>query len=220
MNDFTQNDLPDWLQPVAEAIKTLDPEQLAPRFPHPPANARAAGVLMLFGDGPEGPELLLTQRTSTMRSHAGQISFPGGKQDETDPDVIFTALRESQEEVGLNPEEVAVFGTLPPLWLPPSNHAVTTVIGYWPEPRELIPHSLHEVEAIIRPPIEFLLEPQRRFSVVHPSGWRGPAFDVGPPTPLWRFTEGIISRLFENLGWERPWDDTIERPIPEGVKWT
>lgn len=217
MNDFTQDDLPSWLQPVADAINNLQPEQLAPRFPFPPPDARPAGVLMLFGDGLEGPELLLTQRTSTMRSHAGQISFPGGRQDDTDRDVIHTALRESQEEVGLNPEEVAVFGTLPALWLPPSNHAVTTVIGYWPEPRELLPHSLNEVEAVLRPSIEMLLQPERRFSVVHPSGWRGPAFDIGSPTPLWGFTAGIISRMFENLGWERPWDDTIERPIPGGV---
>lgn len=214
MNDFTQNDLPDWLQPVAQAIASVKAEELAPRFPHPPAGAKPAGVLMLFAEGSNGPELLLTQRTSTMRSHPGQISFPGGKQDDTDRDVIHTALRESHEEVGLHPEEVAVFGTLPPLWLPPSNHAVTTVMGYWPEPRILVPRSREEVEAILRPPIDRLLEPNHRFSVIHPSGWRGPAFDVGTPTPLWGFTAGVISRLFESIGWEKPWDESIERPIP------
>jgi hypothetical protein len=71
--------LPVWLQPIADAVNTLAPEELSPRFPHPPHDARAAGVLMVFADGTDGPELLLTQRTSTLRSHAGQISFPGGQ---------------------------------------------------------------------------------------------------------------------------------------------
>ncbi len=209
--------LPVWLQPIADAVNTLAPEELSPRFPHPPNDARAAGVLMVFADGTDGPELLLTQRTTTLRSHAGQISFPGGRQDQTDPDVIHTALRESHEEVGLDPAEVDVFGILPPLWLPPSNHAVSTVLAYWPEPRILIPQSPEEVEAIIRPPIDRLLDPAHRFSVVHPSGWRGPAFDVGTPTPLWGFTAGIIARLFEAIGWEKPWDSNVERPLPGGL---
>ena len=169
---------------------------------------------MLFAEGNEGPELLLTQRANTMRSHPGQISFPGGRLDNTDRDAVHAALRESHEEVGLHPEEVAVFGTLPTLWVPPSNYAVTTVMGYWPEPRGLTPQSRDEVEAILRPSIELLRDPARRFSVVHPSGWRGPAFDIGTQTPLWGFTAGIIARLFETIGWEKPWDDTIERPIP------
>ncbi len=207
--------LPDWLQPLADLLDSVEAEQLAPRFPHPPADARPAAVLMLFSDGEDGRRLLLTERAATLRSHAGQISFPGGRSDDTDRDAVHTALREAQEEVGLDPDEVVVFGTLPTLWLPPSNHAVTSVLGYWTSPRDLDPVSRAEVEQVLSTPLDLLLDPDRRFSVVHPSGWTGPAFDIGTDVPLWGFTAGIISRLFERLGWDRPWDASRTRPLPE-----
>jgi 8-oxo-dGTP pyrophosphatase MutT (NUDIX family) len=207
--------LPDWLRPLAELAGSVRAEQLAPKFPHPPANARPAAVLMLFADGPDGPELLLTERGSTMRNHAGQISFPGGSSDPTDTDAAHTALREAQEEVGLDPATVEVFATLPALWLPPSNYAVTPVLGYWHVPQRLQPVSVFEVGGIIHQPIRELLDPANRFSVEHPSGWRGPAFEVDSEVPLWGFTAGVISRLFDAVGWERPWDDSVTRPLPE-----
>lgn len=207
--------LPDWLAPLAELANSVQAEQLAPRFPHPPADARPASVLMAFADGEAGPELLLTERASTLRNHAGQISFPGGRQDDTDRDEIHTALREAEEEVGLLPGEVEVFGTLPKLWLPPSNHAVTTVLGYWRTPRVLLPINLAEVQTVLRTPISELVDPQRRFSVMHSTGWRGPAFDIGTEVPLWGFTAGVVSRLFDQLGWTQPWDEDRVRPVPE-----
>lgn len=206
--------LPAWLRPLAELAGSIEAESLAPRFPHPPDDARPAAVLMLFADGDNGPELLLTERATTLRNHAGQISFPGGASDPEDADAIATALREAEEEVGLDPATVDVFGTLPVLWLPPSNFAVTPVLGYWREPKPLHPVSLHEVGSIIHQPIRRLLDPANRFSVEHPSGWRGPAFEIGSPVPLWGFTAGVVSRLFERLGWEQPWDDSVTRPLP------
>lgn len=207
--------LPDWLKPLEELAGSVDAEQLAPRFPHPPDSARPAAVLICFADGPDGPELLLTQRSTTMRNHAGQISFPGGASDPDDDDAVTTALREAEEEVGLDPADVVIFGTLPRLWLPPSNFAVTPVLGYWSSPRTLEPVSEREVEGVLHHPIHLLIEPSNRFSVEHPSGWRGPAFEVGSEVPLWGFTAGVISRLFEQLGWEKPWDENITRPLPE-----
>ena len=207
--------LPEWLRPLAELAGSVEAEQLAPRFPHPPADARPAAMLMLFADGENGPELLLTERAATMRNHAGQISFPGGKSDPGDVDATSTALREAQEEVGLDPATVEVFGTLPTLWLPPSNFAVTTVLAFWREPMQLTPASTQEVGRIIHQPIRRLLDPVNRFSVEHPSGWRGPAFEVGSGVPLWGFTAGVVSRLFERLGWEQPWDDSVTRPLPD-----
>lgn len=209
------DDLPSWLRPLADLTATIEAEHLAPRFPHPPDDARPASVLMLFADGEHGPEVLLTERAATLRNHAGQISFPGGRRDDDDADPIATALREAEEEVGLRPDEVTVFGTLPVLWLPPSNHAVTPVLAYWRSPRPLHPQSPAEVERVLPTPVGILLDPDRRFSVVHPSGWTGPAFDIGTQTPLWGFTAGIIARLFEHLGWERPWDASRTRPLPE-----
>jgi hypothetical protein len=101
------------------------------------------------------------------------------------------------------------------LWLPPSNFAVTAVLGYWSSPRTLEPVDVKEVASILHHPIRQLIDPANRFSVVHPTGWRGPAFEVGTEVPLWGFTAGVISRLFEQLGWEKPWDDSVTRPLPE-----
>lgn len=208
------SNLPPWLQPLAELASSVRAEQLAPKFPHPPADARPAAVLICFADGLEGPELLLTQRASTLRNHAGQISFPGGASDPEDDGPEHTALREAHEEVGLEPAAVEVFGTLPTLWLPPSNFAVTPVLGYWHEPRLLEPVSAAEVGSVIHHPISELIDPERRFSVVHPSGWRGPAFEIGTEVPLWGFTAGIVARLFDQLGWAQPWDESVERDLP------
>jgi 8-oxo-dGTP pyrophosphatase MutT (NUDIX family) len=211
---MTVDSLPDWLRPLAELASSVEAEKLSPHFPTVPDDARPAAVLMLFSDGVDGPELLLTERSATMRSHAGQISFPGGKSDPGDADAAATALREAEEEVGLDPATVEVFGILPTLWLPPSNFAVTPVLGYWREPGRLLPVSDLEVVTVIHQPISGLMDPANRFSVRHPTGWTGPAFEVGTPVPLWGFTAGIISRLFEVLGWERAWDASITRPLP------
>ena len=207
--------LPEWLKPVEELARSVEAEQLAPRFPHPPADARRAAVLICFADGENGPELLLTRRATTLRSHAGQISFPGGASDGDDADAVTTALREAQEEVGLDPADLIVFGTLPTLWLPPSNFAVTSVLGYWSSPRTLEPVNVAEVGSILHHPIHLLIDPVNRFSVEHPTGWRGPAFEVGAEVPLWGFTAGVISRLFEQLGWEKPWDESVTQPLPD-----
>ncbi len=205
--------LPDWLRPVAEGLDTVTAQALT-RMPDPPADARPAAVLMLFSDGPAGPELLLTRRGSRLRNHAGQISFPGGGTDPGDGGPVGTALREAQEEVGLDPSTVEVFGTLPTLWLPPSNFAVTPVLGYWTRPVELSSASDFEVREVLHTPIAELVDPARRYSVTHPSGWIGPAFDLGLEVPLWGFTAGVISRLFEAVGWEQPWDASDHRELP------
>lgn len=212
---MTADRLPEWLRPLDELASSVEASQLSPHFPTVPDDARPAAVLMLFSDGADGPELLLTERASTMRSHPGQIAFPGGKADPGDADAAATALREAEEEVGVEPATVDVFGTLPTLWLPPSNFAVTPVLGYWREPRPLGPVSDQEVVTVIHQPIRSLVDPANRFSVRHTSGWMGPAFEVGTRMPLWGFTAGVISRLFEALGWEQPWDDSVTRPLPE-----
>jgi 8-oxo-dGTP pyrophosphatase MutT (NUDIX family) len=208
-------DLPDWLRPVEAALDTVTARRLAPNSPAPPDDARPAAVLILFADGVQGPELLLTRRGTTMRNHAGQISFPGGGSDPEDPSAVVTALREAHEEVGLDPTTVEVIGTLPTLWLPPSNFAVTPVLGYWREPEPLVSTSEHEVVEVLHQPIRELIDPANRFSVTHPSGWVGPAFEVGAAVPLWGFTAGIVARLFEVVGWDEPWDTADHRPLPK-----
>ena len=167
---------------------------------------------MLFGSQ---QDLLLTERAHDMRSHPGQVSFPGGAIDpgETPREA---ALREAFEETGLLPDGVEVFAELPELWLPPSNFAVTPVLGWWERESPVGVVDPAEVHAVYRVPLADLLEPDHRVSVRHPSGWVGPGFLVGPDHDLvlWGFTAGIISRLLDFLGWTRAWDERRVRDLP------
>ena len=206
-------ELPDWLQPVAEVARTVAPEQLS-RFLPPGEGGRESAVLVLFGHGPDGPDLLLIQRAATVSSHAGQPAFPGGAVDDTDVDVVAAALREAEEETGLDPSGVDVFATLPALWLPPSGFVVTPVLGWWREESPVGVVDPGEVESVVRVPLAELLDPANRVSVGHPSGFVGPAFDVRGLL-VWGFTAGLLSRLFALSGWERPWDASVVRPLPD-----
>ncbi len=203
---------PIWLEPVREVLATVRPEQLS-RFLPPPEGGRESAVLVLFGEGPEGPDLLLIQRAATVSSHPGQPAFPGGALDDTDADAVAAALREAQEETGLDPAGVVVLGTLPQLWLPPSGFVVTPVLGWWREPTPVGVVDAGEVERVVRIPVAALLDPANRVSVRHSSGFVGPAFDVCDLL-VWGFTAGLLSRLFALAGWERPWDASVMRDLP------
>jgi 8-oxo-dGTP pyrophosphatase MutT (NUDIX family) len=209
--------LPPWLEPVRRAADGITAADLTQFVPPEGAETRRGAVLLLFGEGPAGPDLLLTERAHTMRSHPGQVSFPGGSVDADDDGPVQTALREAQEEIGLEPDGVEVFGTLPELWLPPSNFAVTPVLGWWRTESPVHVVDPAEVHAVYRVPVADLLDPAHRVSVRHPSGWVGPAFLMGADKDLvlWGFTAGIISRLFDFLGWTRPWDAGVLRDLPE-----
>ena len=206
-------DLPDWLRPIADVAASVRPEQLS-RFLPPDEGGRESAVLMLFGDGPDGPDLLLIQRASTVSSHAGQPAFPGGTVDDTDADVVAAALREAQEETGLDPGGVQVFATLPALWLPPSGFVVTPVLGWWREESPVGVVDPGEVESVVRVPLAELLDPANRVSVSHPSGFVGPAFAVRGLL-VWGFTAGLLSRLLALAGLEQPWDESVVRPLPD-----
>ena len=208
-------ELPEWLRPVLQAASSITADDLT-RFVAPEgAQTREGAVLMLFGDGPAGPDVLLTERAHDMRSHPGQVSFPGGSIDagETPQQA---ALREAAEETGLDPVGVHVLATLPRLWLPPSNFAVTPVLAWWRHESPVRVVDPAEVHAVLRVPVSELLDPQNRVSVRHPSGWLGPAFLIGPDKDLvlWGFTAGIIARLMDFLGWSRPWDERVTRDLP------
>lgn len=208
--------LPEWLSSVRDKVLMMRAEDLSGFLPpeHPPP--REGSVLVLFGDGPAGPDLLLTERAHTMRSQPGQVSFPGGSLDPGEPPAEG-ALREAQEETGLDPTAVHVFAVLPRLWLPPRNFAVTPVLGYWHHDAPIEVTNPREVHAVFRVPIEELLEPRHRFSVRHPFGWTGPGWYVGPGRDvlLWGFTAGIIDALFTFVGWTREWDRDVVHELPE-----
>ena len=206
-------ELPDWLAPVAEVARSVAPEQLS-RFLPPDEGGRESAVLVLFGQGPDGPDLLFIRRAATVSSHPGQPAFPGGAVDDTDADVVAAALREAEEETGLDPSGVEVFATLPALWLPPSGFVVTPVLGWWRAESPVGVVDPGEVESVVRVPLAELLDPANRVSVGHPSGFVGPAFDVRGLL-VWGFTAGLLARLFALSGWERPWDASVVRPLPD-----
>lgn len=170
---------------------------------------------MLFGESAAGRVLLLTERAHHMRSHPGQVSFPGGSLDPGET-AVAAALREAEEETGLDPDGVEVFAELPELYLPPSNFAVTPVLGWWARPSPVAAAAPDEVHAVFLEPIEELLDPAHRLSVRHPSGWVGPGFVIGEDKDvlLWGFTAGVVSRLFDHVGWTRPWDSSRMRDLP------
>jgi 8-oxo-dGTP pyrophosphatase MutT (NUDIX family) len=184
------------------------------RFLPPNTGGRLSAVLILFGPNADGGEdVVLTERSHSMRSHAGQVSFPGGAIDPGDSGPVSAALREAQEEVGLDPAGVQVVAELPALYLPPSNFVVTPIVGWWaaPSPISVVDHL--EVARVMRAPLSELTDPARRFTVSHPSGFVGPAFDVDGLL-VWGFTAGLLSKVIELAGLERSWDRADHRPLP------
>ena len=170
----------------------------------PETGGRPAAVLMLFADGPDGPDVLLIERAATLRSHAGQPAFPGGAIDPEDDGAIGAALREAEEEAGIDPASVEVVAELPELFIPVSGFVVTPVLAWWREPHAVEPVDVQEVAAVVRVPIAELADPASRQRVRHPSGWVGPAFKVRGML-VWGFTAGLLDRLLHLGGWERPW---------------
>ncbi len=170
----------------------------------PEHGGRPAAVLMLFATGLDGPDLLIIERAAGLRSHAGQPAFPGGALDPGDVSPTAAALRESTEEVGLDPGSVVVIAELPNLFIPVTGFVVTPVLAWWREPHPVRPVDTGEVAAVHRVPIAELADPASRQQVRHPSGWIGPAFAVRGLL-VWGFTAGLIDRLLQLGGWERPW---------------
>lgn len=209
--------IPDWLSPVRVSAEQVTVDRLTRFEPPEDFDGRDGAVLMLFGDGAGGRDLLLTERAHHMRSHPGQVSFPGGAM-ESGESARQAALREAQEETGLDPAGIEVFGELPRLWLPPSNFAVTPVLGWWHTESPVRAVDADEVHAVYRVPLEELLEPRHRISVRHPRvpGYTSPAFLIGADKELvlWGFTAGIIARVFDLVGWTRPWDAADVRDLP------
>jgi 8-oxo-dGTP pyrophosphatase MutT (NUDIX family) len=173
----------------------------------PEADGRRSAVLMLFADDGGGPDVLLTERARTLRAHAGQVSFPGGRTDPTDADAVATALREAEEETGLVPSGVAPLAVLPDLFIPPTGYVVTPVLAYWADPTAVHAVDPGETAAVVRVPVADLADPANRLQVHHPSGHTGPAFSVAGLV-VWGFTGGLLSTLLHLGGWERPWDAT------------
>jgi 8-oxo-dGTP pyrophosphatase MutT (NUDIX family) len=188
----------------------------------PPASGgRKSAVLILFGDGPAGPDLLFIQRSAGLRRHAGQPAFPGGALEEEEladsaGGPVAAALREAQEEVGLDPAGVDVLAVLPEMFIPRSGFRVVPVLAWWRSPMAVYPADIGEVAAVERIAVADLADPTHRLMLRLPGGRLSPAFRVGAML-IWGFTAGLVDRLLALAGWERPWDAGVVRELPEGA---
>lgn len=127
-----------------------------------------AAVLVPVVDQPD-PTVILTQRPETMRRHAGQISFPGGRIDPGDADAVAAALREAEEEIGLPPSLVDVIGTAD-VYRTVTGFEVTPVVGIVPPGLTFVPEP-GEVSAVFEAPLHYLLDPAHQ--LVRTAEWRG-----------------------------------------------
>ncbi|MDO5711900.1 MAG: CoA pyrophosphatase [Micrococcales bacterium] len=170
---------------------------------------------MLFGPDEAGRDsVVLTQRSQRLRSHAGQVAFPGGRLDPHDDGPVDEALREANEEIGIERAEVEVVGLLPELFVPVSKSVVTTVLGWAPTPMRLWARSVDEVESVARVPLTQLVDPAHRIVATHPAGYRSPAFEL-PDLYVWGFTAFLLDRVLQLSGLELAWDRHRERSLPE-----
>jgi 8-oxo-dGTP pyrophosphatase MutT (NUDIX family) len=205
--------VPEWLTRLAQSAAVM---AVPPPLRPPPGGGRRAAVLILFGDGPGGPDVLLVQRSPGLRRHAGQPAFPGGAIDASDGGPVPAALREAEEEARVDPSGVQVLAVLPELFIVRSGFSVTPVLAWWRDPVPVEPGDLIEITAVARVRIAELADPANRLTARYPTGLAGPAFRVGGML-VWGFTAMIVDRLLAIGGWERPWDAGSAEDLPPEV---
>lgn len=165
-------------------LKTIR-ERLAGFEPHRfPSDLPQASVLIALTDHLSDPEVILTKRAARLSTHSGEIAFPGGKHDETDNDLLHTALREAEEEVGIAPDSVDILG---PLGQVMSLHGlqVTPWVGVVPSDIDLIPNP-GELDEVFKVPLSFFMEDHRYCT--DEIRFRGKTMYV----PAWEFNGHII----------------------------
>jgi 8-oxo-dGTP pyrophosphatase MutT (NUDIX family) len=204
---------PGWLRDLAASAAVME----VPEVARPPASGgRRSAVLVLFGDGVQGPDLLYIQRSEGLRRHPGQPAFPGGKIEQSDDGPIAAALREAVEETGLDPVGVDVLTMLPEMFISRSEFRVVPVLGWWRTPSAVRPTDIGEVAAVERIGVADLADPANRLMLRFPGGRSGPAFRIGAML-IWGFTALLTDRLLALGGFERPWDATTIRALPDGA---
>lgn len=155
----------------------------------------AAVLIPILQQGPNDPlRLLLTQRTAHLRDHAGQISFPGGGLNPGEG-VIAGALREAQEEIGLDPARVEIFGQMPE-YQTGTGFSVAPMIGFVQTPCNLVPDP-GEVAEIFDVPLDFILDPRnmRQETRYYRGAWRSFLAVPWSGYYIWGATAGMLAQL-------------------------
>ncbi|MCP4073173.1 MAG: CoA pyrophosphatase [Hyphomicrobiales bacterium] len=158
---------------------------------------KAAAVLMPIVERQNGLSVVFTKRTEKLKSHSGQVSFPGGKIDESDESALFAALRETEEEIGVGADAIEILGQLPDYYTGSGYH-ISPVVGMMDAKVEFVANP-HEVEHVFEVPLDFLMNPDNhhinsrvfenieRYYYVMPWGKHH----------VWGVTAGIV-RMFYN----------------------
>lgn len=176
------------------AERLLTPEEALAIDTH---GSKEAAVLLPVYGWPDAPGLIFTERRADLRRHAGEISFPGGRQ-EAGEDLTTTALREANEEIGLDPSSVDVLGALRPISTVVTSYRVLPVVGLVPAGLEHVAQPT-EVERVIELSFDELREGYGMRRLIRRGvPFRTPTFDVGE-TFIWGATARMLQVFFERL---------------------
>lgn len=194
--------------PGADGHRLLAPRLEVPRETLRPQgdDYRLGGVLVLFYPIARAPYLVLIQRHQYDGAHSGQISFPGGRYEQPDQNLQITALRETEEEVGVPRQKVEVAGSLSELFIPASNYVVHPFVGFMDHQPAFVPEE-KEVFEILEVPFEHFLNADRwkskKMDLRTGQPVKVPYFDIEGRV-LWGATAMILGELLMALGWKPP----------------
>jgi 8-oxo-dGTP pyrophosphatase MutT (NUDIX family) len=189
----------DPLEAAEVRAATRGDHDLNPGETPPSAALRPAAVLVPLIDHPDGMTVLLTQRTAHLSAHAGQIAFPGGRIEDQDADEVAAALRETEEEVGLPRERVAVIGRLD-TYVTGTGFEITPIVGIVAPPYALTIDP-YEVAEAFEVPLSYILDPRNHNRTERESAGRRRIFFVLPyqGRNIWGATAGMLVNLAEVL---------------------
>lgn len=237
---LTPDAAPAWLKPLVDnahhvkrAYRRRVPAELLAAITAANATAaitgqgRDAAVLVLFSGPPDSStatlpddaDLLVTVRASTLRHHAGQAAFPGGRADPGDRGPVHTALREANEETGIDPVRLQPLATMEKMFIPPSGFHVVPVLAYSPDPGPVAVVDRSETAVVARVPVRAFINPENRMMVYRKENTRrlaGPAFLLNEML-VWGFTGQVISAMLDVAGWAQPWNTEDVRELDDAM---
>lgn len=185
--------------PSKEAIKMMFPNIKA--LPESlPENARMSAVMVLLFIKNNEWHLITIRRTTDGNAHSGQISFPGGRYENEDADYLATALRETYEEIGIEPEKITPLGALSPVYIVVSNYHVHPFVGYW-DASSQFNISPNEVQEVLEIPLSDLFSSQAKVQTeivtpIQPNFKRKVnAYQIEDNITIWGATAIIIAEL-------------------------
>lgn len=224
MSELCPECAPEWIKPalgvdvsqVQELIGQRQASQLNGTEEEVPTKPEAAVLMLLTGHSMEDGEILLTHRSPSMRSHSGQIAFPGGRRDPGDTSLVDTALREAWEETDLQRHSVTPLEQWKQLHIRATGNPVSPILAHWSQPGELYPASPAEIDDVFFVPIKELIDPRNRLLVGFKQ-WQGPAFYANGYV-IWGFTAGVLAALLDHSGWSVPWDNNSVIDLRDTLK--